>query len=256
MIVGGCRSNISEMNINDIYNSSYNSDGYIIYKGNKSAVKTVEKLIHENTNQKKPPIFITGVTASGKTRLLRELYNACYTEGITVCVTTAKDIANDIVESIRNKTNYKKRIVDKCIQYDLLLIDDLQDFFSKKDTLYEISNLISEMSARNKHVVCSIKIPCSFLKEAMVAIMGTNRPIKVEEIYLPRYSERIKIIKYKAFQINDKKGIFLNKKVIRYLASSCCDIARIEGAFKAVLLHLDYYKRNIDVSQIKQMIKL
>lgn len=101
------------------------------------------------------PFYLYGETGVGKTSMLHEvsnLVNEMYPDK-KVCYTTARMIAEEIVEAHKKQGTYINKLKDKYYEIDVLLVDDIQYLMGKETTQKEFLKIFEPMCKCGKQIV-------------------------------------------------------------------------------------------------------
>ena len=101
------------------------------------------------------PLYLYGETGAGKTSMLHEvsnLVNEIYPDK-KVCYTTARMIAEEIVEAHKKQGTYINKLKDKYYEIDVLLVDDIQYLMGKETTQKEFLKIFEPMCKCGKQIV-------------------------------------------------------------------------------------------------------
>lgn len=153
----------NEESLNDAQNnhtSSLTFGNFVIGESNKMAYTMARAVAETPGKQTLNPLFIYGRSGLGKTHLLRAIQNyvrETFPHLKTVYVDSA-ELLNDYTEAVsandREKQSYRN-FKQRYEEADVLLIDDVQFFQGKKQTLDIVFQIFNKLSQMGKQVVLS-----------------------------------------------------------------------------------------------------
>lgn len=135
----------------------YDKENYIIGNSNINAWNAGEAAINNLGIQSNPLIFY-GASGSGKTHLSRILLNQAKKDGRTVSHLSAMEFIDNLVTALfkQAEDDFRHELLD----YDVLIIDDLQHFVGRIGCQGELQLIIDGRLAQGKQtVITSIEHP-------------------------------------------------------------------------------------------------
>jgi chromosomal replication initiator protein len=145
------RLGVSENNgSNILFNPKYTFESFIVGDCNRLAYNAALKAT-ESPGQAYNPLFIFGGVGLGKTHLLHAIGNAAQSTRMNVLYTTADQITNDFVYSVR-----KGKVEEFHKKYrspEMLLIDDIHFLSGKDKTQESLCSIFNELHNNNRQIV-------------------------------------------------------------------------------------------------------
>ena len=114
----------------------YTFDSFEVTKANSKAFESAKRFAG---NADSKPLAIFGGTATGKTHLLYAVKNEIERNSpeFKVILTTTADMVTSLAKAT-SKDGLAEQFRDKCMQADVLLVDDIQELAGKKATQDEL----------------------------------------------------------------------------------------------------------------------
>jgi chromosomal replication initiator protein len=109
------------------------------------------------------PIYIWGVSGTGKTHLLQALAQHFISSGIKALYTRAETFTEHVVSAIRSSEMQKFRLAYRNV--DMLLVDDLEVFSKKGATQEELFHTFNTLHLEGKQIILSAKCAPSELQD-------------------------------------------------------------------------------------------
>ncbi len=238
------------INKDDNLNPRYTFDSFVIAPFNELAHVASQAVI------KKPgitynPLFIYGDTGRGKTHLIQAIGNHLKTAtSKKIYYVTSEKFALDYINSVQ--TNKVNNFKEKYRKYDVLIMDDIQFLSNKEKTQEELFHLFNNLYDDNKQIVFSSDKHPNYiphLEERLKSRFGAGMIIDIPH---PDQESRAAILRAKA-KIHT---IDLSSEIIEFLASSIeGNIREIEGALNSVVMHYQIKGRELNLNDIKNLIK-
>jgi chromosomal replication initiator protein len=247
----------SELPLNDFYinkednlNPRYTFENFVVGPFNELAYAASQAVI------KKPgitynPLFIYGDTGRGKTHLIQAIGNHLKaTTSKKIFYVTSEKFSVDYINSLQNNkiNNFK----EKYRKYDVLVMDDIQFFSNKEKSQEELFHLFNNLYDDNKQIIFSSDKHPNYipnLEERLKSRFGAGMIVDVPH---PDQESRAAILRAKAKMQN----FDLSDDIIEYLASTIDgNIRELEGALNSVIIHSQLKGRELNVTEIKNLIK-
>jgi len=221
----------------------YTFENFITGKSYDEVFKAVTKYVKPNY-ERYSPLFLYGPNGLGKTHLLYAVGNKLDKKGYNVVYLTVFKISELQNKQIVSKS--KKTLIQEDLKtYDVILIDDIQNFEGKKGASSIFFDVLDYFIRNKKRVLlASDKKPSSlsFFEERIKSRLLSGLTVKIKELDL---GTAINIVK-------KKKKIYcpdlnFNKSIVQFLAKNLAhDVRSIEGALKRLsFLFIDYYDNKI-----------
>ncbi len=247
----------SELPLNDFYinkddnlNPRYTFESFVVGPFNELAYAASQAVI------KKPgitynPLFIYGDTGRGKTHLIQAIGNYLKTAtSKKIFYVTSEKFSLDYINSLQNNkiNNFK----EKYRKYDVLIMDDIQFFSNKEKSQEELFHLFNNLYDDNKQIIFSSDKHPNYipnLEERLKSRFGAGMIIDVPH---PDQESRAAILRAKA----KLQNVDLSPDIIEYLASTIDgNIRELEGALNSVLMQSQLRGRELNVNEVKNIIK-
>ncbi|MDO4481608.1 MAG: chromosomal replication initiator protein DnaA [Bacillota bacterium] len=214
---------------NEFINPKYTFDNFVIGKANNfahAAANAVAKAPAEIYN----PLFIYGGAGLGKTHLINAIANdlAKNRPELDVLYVSSETFVNEMVESIKNKTNNEFR--NKYRSVDVLIIDDIQFLEKKEGTQEEFFHTFNTLYNNHKQIIITSDKPpkeMQNLEERLKSRFGWSL---IADINPPDIETRNAILRKKAEQENMEitPGLL---EAIDYIAEKIqYNVRELEGA--------------------------
>jgi len=196
------------------------------------------------------PFYIHGRTGIGKTHLIHAIANALLAAGRRkIVLRTGESLVNDLIAAIRARTLDAFR--DKCLNADVLIIDDIQCIAGKKSTQKELFHTFNALYENKKQIILtSDRSPEEFpdLMECLHSRFGGGL---IVELPLPDLGARLAFISRKA----DLAGIALSDESVSVLVSrTSCNFRSLEGAWTSLIAHSALTGRAIEPGFVKEVL--
>lgn len=160
------------------------------------------------------PLILVGEAGTGKTHLLKALWNNFHLDHRDVIYTTSKEMTNHVINLLQ--TGSIERFPERYDYAHLLLIDDLQEISGKEGTQRELCQLIRTMTRSNKMVVIATsKDPSEIITDAsLLEVLETGLMVRVAP---PNTEIRIVMTHQLAMQ----KRLNLSDDMLQQIADRC-----------------------------------
>ncbi len=228
-------------------NEPYTFDHFVIGNSNQTAYKMAVS-VAENPGKKQAlnPLFIYGKSGLGKTHLLRAIQNYIQKSRpkLRVVYVDSAEFLNDYTDSVAahetEKTSYKK-FRNKYEQADVLLIDDVQFFQFKTQTLDILFQFFNSFIDKGKQIVLSAdrspkNIDVDERYRSRFASGGTF------DIQPPEIETKLGIIKNYIDEYNENEDgtkISISPEIQNYIAEhSSSNIRELKGAVTIIICKL------------------
>ena len=249
--------NVNELPLNNFYvnkednlNPKYTFETFVIGPFNELAHAASQAILKRTATYN--PLFIFGSTGHGKTHLIQAVGNYFKTTDPSkkIFYMTSEKFANDYINSLSSgninafKEKYKK--------YDLLIIDDIQFLSAKTKTQEEFFGLFNSFHDSGKQLIFSSDKHPNFIPDIEDRIKSRFNAGMIVEIQKPDYESRIQIFRKKSALMN----LNISDEIIEFLASSVeGNIRELEGILNLILCQTDLKKRELNINEIKELIK-
>jgi chromosomal replication initiator protein len=232
-------------------NPKYTFETFVVGPFNELAFAATQAII------KQPgviynPLFIHGNTGHGKTHLIQAVGNHLKhgPENLNVFYLTSEKFYSDFMGAVQN--NKVAIFKEKYRKYDVLIMDDIQFLSKKEKTQEELFHLFNHLYENNKQIIFSSDKHPNFIPNLEDRLKSRFSQGMIVDIPTPDHESRIEIIKKKSALA----GLFLDDKVIEYLASSVDgNIREIEGIINLLSCHSQIKNKNISINDVKELLK-
>lgn len=211
------------------FNPKYTFDNFVIGKANNfahAAAFAVAKAPSDVYN----PLFIYGGAGLGKTHLINAIANFLKDNRpeLTVLYVSSETFMNELVDSIKNKTNNDFR--NKYRNVDVLIIDDIQFLEKKEGTQEEFFHTFNALYNNHKQIIITSDKPpkeMQNLEERLRTRFGWSL---IADIQPPDIETRTAILRKKAEEENLELSPGL-LEAIDYIAEKIqFNVRELEGA--------------------------
>ena len=178
------------------------------------------------------PLFIFGRAGLGKTHLLHAIGHVAIANHIQVICVSAEQFTNEFVNSVREKKTEDFR--NKYRNAGMLLIDDIQFFSGKEQTVESFFHTFNELHNASRQIV----ITCDQLPKAMPHLEERLRSRfewgLIVDIQPPAFETRLAILRAKAKQ----RGASITPDVLEFIArQDRQNIRELEGSLNRVIAY-------------------
>lgn len=223
-------------------NPRYTFTTYVQGKSNRLA-KTAAVAVAEAPSRAYNPLFIYGGSGLGKTHLLHAIghYARSLYPGITVKYVNSEEFVSDFIASVAD--GQMRNFKDRYRGVDILLVDDVQFFEGKEQTLEEFFHTFNALKIAEKQIVLTADTPASELKGFNNRLVSRFQEGLVADVQPPDLETRQAILTLKA----RADGIEIGEDVLEYIASRVTtNIRELEGALVRVTAFASLNKQPID----------
>ena len=245
-------------------NETYTFDSFVRGKSNELAFSACEYVAKSvaNLNLEGPealferrnynPLFLHGGVGLGKTHLMNSIGNYVLRidPAANVIYTTAENLTNEFIESIRERKNQAFR--DKYRSPDILLVDDIQFLTDKEGTQEEFFHTFNALYSANKHIVISSDRPPYELETFHERLQSRFDNGTMVDISAPDYETRIAILQKKL----EYRGMSFNPEIISYIAKNISsNIRALEGALNTVVSFAKLGRMSLTLEFVEKALK-
>ena len=197
------------------------------------------------------PLFVYGDSGLGKTHLLQAVGHYVHENyrGYRVRYVSSETFLNDFVDAIRTGVvdAFKRRYRG----VDLLLVDDIQFFEGKKETLEEFFHTFNALHELGRQVVLSSDRRPDDLPALEDQLRSRFKAGLVTDIQPPDLETRLAILRKKA---EGQTSSFPND-VLTYIATHITDSVReLEGALTRVAAFTAVYNRPLSIELAEEVL--
>lgn len=223
-------------------NPRYTFATYVQGKSNRLA-KTAAVAVAEAPSRAYNPLFIYGGSGLGKTHLLHAIghYARSLYPGITVKYVNSEEFVSEFIAAVAD--GQMRNFKDRYRGVDILLVDDVQFFEGKEQTLEEFFHTFNALKIAEKQIVLTADTPASELKGFNNRLVSRFQEGLVADVQPPDLETRQAILTLKA----RADGIEVDEDVLEYIASRVTtNIRELEGALVRVTAFASLNKQPID----------
>jgi chromosomal replication initiator protein len=234
----------------DAVNPKYTFDAFVTGASNRFA-HAAALAVAERPGLSYNPLFIYGDAGLGKTHLLqaiahyvRENYPA-----YVVRYVSSEAFLNEFVEKIKtgDSESFKRRYRD----VDVLLVDDIQFFEGKKETLEEFFHTFNTLYETNRQIVLSCDRSPDDLPTLEDRLRSRFKSGLLTDIQPPDLETRLAILRKKA----EREAAAVAPEVLELIATHVTDnIRELEGALIRVSAFASLTKEQLSVDQAKRVL--
>lgn len=246
-----------ELPLNDLYinrddnlNPRYTFESFVVGPFNELAYAASQAVIKNIASYN--PLFFYGGTGRGKTHLIQAIGNHIKKEspGKKIFYMSSDKFYHDYNTSIQEgKINAFK---EKYKKYDVFIMDDIQFLSKKEKTQEELFHLFNFLYENNKQIVFSSDQHPHYIQDLEDRLKSRFVSGMIVDISPPDYESRAAIIRNKTAVRN----FSLPEHIIEYLAGSIeANIRELEGALNSIICQTEVKGKNLDLSEIKNLIK-
>jgi chromosomal replication initiator protein len=201
------------------------------------------------------PLFLCGGTGLGKTHLVNAIGHRLLAQkpGTMVAYVSAEHFTNEFIDAVQSRKmdEFRARYRNAC---EALLIDDLQFFVGKEQTLDEFFHTFNALYLADKPIVITSDVMPQALQGMPERLVSRFASGLVAEIYPPELETRIAILRKKA----DLEGIHLDDEAAFALASAVASNMReLEGVLMKLAFKASLAKRpGVDVAMVREVLRI
>lgn len=229
----------------------YTFDDYVVGNNNSFAVGAAQA-ISQNPGNKYNPFLIYGGVGLGKTHLMQAIGSSIHytmTDKKVVYI-TAETFINEFIHSI--KTSSQSRFKNKYRSVDALLIDDIHDLHSKKETQEELFHTFNALYDAKKQLVFTCDRPPSELKNFTARLKSRFELGLNVDLQPPNFETRYAILKKKLDAIKADIPEIVLELIARNVTSNVRDL---ESSLTKIVAYGDLVGKKITVDVAKQQLK-
>jgi chromosomal replication initiator protein len=224
-------------------NPRYTFETFIVGASNE-LVHAACQAVAKNPGVDYNPLFIYGGVGLGKTHLLHAVGNKItktFPEK-NILFTTSERFTSGLVNAI--KSNSVDKFKDMYMQYDVLVIDDIQFLSGKEKTQEELFHIFNALYNANKQTVFSSDRPPKAIPTIEDRLRSRFEGGMIADIGQPEFETRKAILSQKSRD----KGFEIPEEVLDYIANNIQhNIRELEGALNRVIAHAQLNDRVPDL---------
>ncbi|EKD49648.1 MAG: hypothetical protein ACD_63C00081G0003 [uncultured bacterium] len=231
-------------------NPRYTFENFIVGPSN-DLVHAACHAVARNPGKDYNPLFIYGGVGLGKTHLLHAIGNKIiqkYPEKNLIYIASERFI-NGLVNAIKNNTVGKLK--DKYMEYDVLIIDDVQFLSGKEKTQEELFHIFNALSTQNKQTIFTSDRHPKAIPTIEDRLRSRFEGGMVADIGMPEFETRKAILGEKS----KNKGYKIKEEVLDYIANNIQhNIRELEGALNRVIAHAQLNDKDPDLEMTKSVL--
>ncbi len=211
--------------------TDFTFDTYIVGESNRIAYSLAKAVAEQPDGSLFNPLFIWGPSGNGKTHLLLSIrdYIGCHQPQTHALYITANAFVTQFIDEIRNRKLRGNEVLRAYRDVDVLLVDDVQFFEDKQDSVTAFFDIFNEMMlSGGKQIVLAADRAPDYLRldPRMRTRFGQGM---VADIKAPTWEMKVSILKsfYERLrQRNGMTGVTLSDKALELMADYCPDNPR------------------------------
>ena len=241
------KSNITQGAIEGSWiNPKFDFKSFITGSSNYLAYAAAKKIC-EVPGEIYNPLYLYSEWGLGKTHLIQSIAKTLKTKGLKVLSVSGETFVNEFVKSIQNKSPQK---MNKYREADVFILDDIDFFVGKKQTIELFIHIINQLSISGKQiVVTSYNHPSKLdVSKRLTSILKSGLIVKIQT---PDKETSKKYIN-KSFK---KNGVNISEELIDFIGSKKYDsFSEIEGIIKSLVAHSDLLSTEITESMVRSIL--
>ncbi len=211
--------------------TDFTFDTYIVGESNRIAYNLARAVAEQPDGSMFNPLFIWGPSGNGKTHLLLSIrdYIACHQPQTQALYIPANAFVTQFIDEIRNRKLRGNEVLRAYRDVDVLLVDDVQFFEDKQDSVTAFFDIFNEMMlSGGKQIVLAADRAPDYLRldPRMRTRFGQGM---VADIKAPTWEMKVSILKsfYERLrQRNGMSGVTLSDRALELMADHCPDNPR------------------------------
>ena len=187
------------------------------------------RAVSEKLGERYNPLYLYGLSGTGKTHLLHAIGNAAVALGLNVLYVTAEEFTNDLIVAIR--THQTQALRDKYRTVEVLLMDEVDFLAGKEKSTEEFFHTFNELVGKNRQVVIASELAPRDLKKFEVKMRSRFEMGLVADLQMLGYESRLAILQFK----NEQHHLKVSDEVILEIARLMKrNVRALEGALRRV----------------------
>ncbi|MDF1567179.1 MAG: chromosomal replication initiator protein DnaA [Spirochaetaceae bacterium] len=229
----------------------YDFDGFVIGNNNSFAASAAQA-IGSNPGGAYNPFLIYGGVGLGKTHLMQAIGNSIHfsMQEKKVVYITAETFINEFIHSIKTET--QSLFKNKYRKVDVLLIDDIHDLQSKKETQEELFHTFNALYDAKKQLVFTCDRPPSELRNFADRLKNRfERGLNVD-LQPPNFETRYAILRKKLETITTSIPDEVLELIARNVTTNVRDL---EASLTKMVAYADLVGKDITVEVAQHQLK-
>lgn len=244
--------------------SSFTFENFVIGESNRMAYSMAVQVAEFPGNTPLNPLFIYGRSGLGKTHLLRAIQNYINRTrpDITTIYVDAEELISEYTDAVaqhdREKSSYKN-FKTHYEMADVLLVDDIQYFQGKTQTLNIVFQIFNNLINQDKQIILSAdRAPKNIdIEERYRSRFMQGGTVDIQP---PEVETKIAIVKsyineYK--RMNGNESLYIPEEIQAYIAeNSGSNIRELKGAVTIVIYHLNLSGSDtISINEVRTLLE-
>lgn len=244
--------------------SSFTFENFVIGESNRMAYSMAVQVAELPGNTPLNPLFIYGKSGLGKTHLMRAIQNYINRTrpDLTTIYVDSEELISEYTDAAAQHDKEKSSYKNFKTHYemaDVLLVDDIQYFQGKIQTLDIVFQIFNKLISQGKQIILSAD--------------RAPKHIDIEERYRSRFMQggtvdiqppevetKIAIVKsyineYKTMQGNE--SLFIPENVQAYIAeNSSSNIRELKGAVTIIIYHMNLsHQETVSINEVSTVLE-
>jgi chromosomal replication initiator protein len=214
-----------------LFSPRYTFDSFIVGSCNQLAYAAALR-VAQNPGNSYNPLFIYGGAGLGKTHLLQAIGHLALANNLKVLYVRAEEYTNQLINALREQTTEEFR--HKYRTVDMLLVDDVQFFSGKTQTLENFFHTFDELHNADRQIAVTSDRPPRSIPSLQGRLRSRFEGGLVTDIQSPDFETRLAILQAKAKQI----GTEVSADVLELIALQIQQSVRaLEGSLNRVIAY-------------------
>ena len=248
----------------DIPSDAYTFENFVIGDSNRMAYSMAVHVAEAPGKSIMNPLFIYGKSGLGKTHLMRAIQNYVHENlpGLRTVYVDSAELLSDYTDASaahdkdkHSYRNFKNRYLDA----DILLIDDIQWFQGKKQTLDIVFQIFNSLTDQGKQVVLSAdRAPKNIdIDERYITRFNSGGTFDIQP---PEVETKMGIVKSFIEEYAAASGFprfTIPDDAQRYIAeNSSSNIRELKSAVTKVIYHINaFHKQDISPQEVRDLLE-
>ena len=227
-------------------NPRFNFNNFITGSSNFLAYAAAKKVC-EAPGSLYNPLYIYGEWGLGKTHLIQSIAKTLKVKGLNIVSVTGEHFTNDFVKSIKNNNLEEMKKYRNC---DVFIIDDIDFFSGKKQTVESLIHIINQLQLSEKQViVTSYNHPTKVnMSSRLTSILKSGLIVKIQS------PDKETSKKYISKKLKQSTAEF-EDGIVEYISSKKFNsFSEIEGIIKSLLAHSELLNKSISQEMVTNVI--
>ena len=228
-------------------NPKFNFENFITGSSNYLAYAAAKKVC-ESPGALYNPLYIYGEWGLGKTHLIQAIAKTLKVKGLDIVSVTGESYTNDFVKSIKNNNLSEMKKYRDC---DIFIIDDIDFFSGKKQTVESLIHIINQLQLSEKQViVTSYNHPNKInMSSRLTSILKSGLIVKIQT------PDKETARKYILNKFNKNFNNY-DEKLIDFISSKKFhSFSEIEGIIKSLVAHTELLNKNVSEEMVLNIIQ-